>query len=88
MKPLRDYLNSLPVPEQKLLADRCGTTVNYLRQIGYGNRACSAELAIDLERESRGCLLCEALVPSGVDWAYIRATDPAPTTTGEPHEHQ
>lgn len=70
---LIDYLNAMPVTAQRSFAERCGTTVNYLRQIGYGNRECGAALAINLERESNRALICEELVPVGVDWAYIRA---------------
>lgn len=72
MKPLLDYLNSLPVPMQTSFATRCGTSSAYLRQIGYGQRLCSASLAINIERESNRALICEELCPD-TDWAYIRA---------------
>lgn len=73
MKPLLDYLNSMPVPAQEDFAKRCDTTIGYLRQIAYGHRPCPAHLAINLERESLRALICEELRPTGVDWAYIRA---------------
>ena len=72
MKTLLEYLNGLPVAKQNSLAVQCRTTIGYLRQIAYGNRKCSAEMAIDLERESDRALICEELCPEA-DWAYIRA---------------
>lgn len=82
MKTLLDYLNAIPVEAREPFASRCGTSFDYLRQIGYGNRTCTEKLAINLERESGRALLCEALCP-GADWAFIRATsmpelEPAP----------
>jgi len=73
MKTLLPYLNSLPVAEQDKFAARCKTTIGYLRQIAYGHRKCTAELAIEIERESKRAVTCEELCP-GADWAYIRST--------------
>lgn len=70
---LIDYLNALPVQAREPFAKRCGTSFDYLRQVGYGNRACTETLAINLERESNRELLCESLCPKA-DWAFIRAT--------------
>jgi DNA-binding transcriptional regulator YdaS (Cro superfamily) len=69
---LIDYLNALPVEARDPFAKRCGTSFDYLRQIGYGNRPCPEKVAINLERESNRILLCEELRPD-VDWAFIRA---------------
>ncbi len=71
MKQLLDYLNSIPPVERSGFAERCRTSFDYLRQIAYGNRACSAELAIDLERESGGVLRCEDL-NNRADWKFVR----------------
>lgn len=70
---LIDYLNAIPVEARDSFASRCGTSFNYLRQVGYGNRPCPEKLAINLERESNRILLCEELCPE-VDWAFIRST--------------
>lgn len=70
---LIDYLNAIPVEARESFAARCGTSFDYLRQVGYGNRACSEKLAINLERESGRMLTCEELCPT-TDWAFIRAT--------------
>ena len=72
---LIDYLNSLPDAEREPFAVRCGTTFNYLRQVGYGNRPCKESLAIKLERESLRVLTCEELCPD-VDWGFIRGSLP------------
>ncbi len=70
---LIDYLNAIPVEARESFAARCGTSFDYLRQVGYGNRACAEKLAINLERESGRMLTCEELCPD-TDWAFIRAT--------------
>jgi DNA-binding transcriptional regulator YdaS (Cro superfamily) len=72
MKTLLEFLNGLPVPEQERFAERCGTSIGYLRQIAYGHRKCVAELAINIERESKRAVVCEELCPTA-DWAYVRA---------------
>ena len=83
---LIDYLNAIPVEARESFATRCGTSFNYLRQVGYGNRPCPEKLAINLERESNRILVCEELCPEA-DWAFIRANPPparrrsAPATT-------
>lgn len=70
---LIDYLNAIPVEARESFAARCGTSFDYLRQVGYGNRTCTEKLAINLERESGRILLCEQLCPEA-DWAFIRST--------------
>ena len=74
---LIDYLNAIPVEARDSFAARCGTSFNYLRQVGYGNRPCPEKIAINLERESNRILLCEELCPEA-DWAFIRST-PSPS---------
>lgn len=71
---LIDYLNAIPVEARDPFAKRCGTSFDYLRQIGYGNRPCPEKIAINLERESNRILLCEELCPEA-DWAFIRSTN-------------
>jgi DNA-binding transcriptional regulator YdaS (Cro superfamily) len=75
---LLDYLNAIPVEARESFAVRCGTSFDYLRQVGYGNRACTEKLAINLERESNRMLTCEELCPS-TDWAVVRMAPPART---------
>ena len=77
---LIDYLNAMPVEARASFAKKCGTSFDYLRQVGYGNRACSEKLAIVLERETNRELICEFLCPSA-DWAFIRATAPIDPST-------
>lgn len=74
---LLDYLNAIPVEARDPFAKRCGTSFDYLRQIGYGNRPCTERIAINLERESGRILICEELCPDA-DWAFIRSTTPPP----------
>lgn len=69
---LIDYLNAIPVEAREPFAARCGTSFDYLRQVGYGNRVCTERLAINLERESGRMLTCEELCPAA-DWAVVRS---------------
>jgi DNA-binding transcriptional regulator YdaS (Cro superfamily) len=73
MKKFLSYLNELSAADRAAFAGRCGTSFDYLRQIGYGNRLCREALAINIERESGRAVTCEELRPD-VDWAFIRAT--------------
>lgn len=54
----------------------CGTTEGYLRKAISLRQQLGTGLCIELERESGGAVLCEELCPTGVDWAYIRASQP------------
>lgn len=68
---LGPYLDSLSVDERKAFARRCGTSLDYLRQISAEIRTPKAQLAVTISRESRGLVAVETLLP-GVDWAYLR----------------
>jgi len=68
---LADYLKDLSIEDRADLARRCGTSPDYLWQIGAGLRKPKATLCIDIERESAGAVTCEHLLPEA-DWAYIR----------------
>lgn len=68
---LIDYINSLTKEEGESFASRCDTSIDYLRQVGYGNRKCRESLAIKIDRESAGSVSLDELRPD-VDWAYVR----------------
>jgi len=73
MNQLLTYLNSLPPADQQAFARRANTTVGYLRKAISVNQQLGESLCINLERESGGAVVCEAL-RGDVDWAYIRGT--------------
>lgn len=78
---LGEYLKTLSIDERAAFAKRCGTSPDYLAQIGYDIRKPKVELAIAIDRESSGAVSCESLLPD-VDWPYLRtklATEPPPT---------
>lgn len=81
---LIEYLNAIPLEARDSFAERCGTSFDYLRQVGYGNRKCTEGLAMHLERESGKVLICEDLCPAA-DWSVVRGTalpsEPSPTST-------
>ena len=68
---LTDYLESLNVAGRREFARRCGTSLEYLRQVASGLRKPKAQLAVTVSRESGGRVSVESLLPD-VDWAYLR----------------
>lgn len=71
MEKLRAFINRLSKPEQIGFAERCDTTIGYLRKaISVGQRL-NESVCINIERESEGAVCCEDLRPD-VDWAVIR----------------
>lgn len=73
---LTSYLESLKLDARRDFARRCGTSLEYLRQIAAGVRTPKAQLAVAISRESDGMVTCESLMPD-LDWAYLRGA-PAP----------
>lgn len=73
---LHRYLLELDPPARKALADKVGSTVDYLFLVGYGKRKPKVRLAVAIERESGGRVRCEDLIPD-VDWAYLRRAEVA-----------
>lgn len=70
---MRHYINNLSTEEQSGFAERCGTTIGYLRKAISLRQRFSDGLAIAIERESNRAVLCEDLRPD-IDWAFIRGT--------------
>lgn len=66
------YLDGLAADRRREFARRCGTSLEYLRQIASGARKPKAQLAVTISRESGGVVQCETLLP-GLDWAYLRS---------------
>lgn len=89
MQEILDYLRSLQPQEQNAFAQRCGTSVGYLRKAASTKQQLGVELCISLDRESGGVLRFERLRP-GMDWEYLRAValrgdaESAPKTTPAP----
>ena len=68
---LKKYLFSMKVGDREQFAVRCGSTYGHLRNVAYGHKPCSAELAMEIERESGAAVRCESLCPNA-DWATVR----------------
>lgn len=73
MHEILDYLRALSPEERNGFAERCGTSVGYLRKAVSVKQQLGVDLCIRLERESAGALRCESLCPA-LDWAYLRST--------------
>jgi DNA-binding transcriptional regulator YdaS (Cro superfamily) len=74
METLRLYLNSLPVDEQIRFAERCGTTLGYLRKALSTKPKFNVELCMRIEEQSDKKVPCEDLRPD-FDWAYMRGRE-------------
>ncbi|NSX14992.1 helix-turn-helix domain-containing protein [Cupriavidus taiwanensis] len=66
---LLDYINSLSTDQQEAFAEKCGTSMAYLRQVAYGNRVCREKLASKIEGASDGLVTRQELRPD--DWQEI-----------------
>lgn len=73
MDELLAYINSLSPVERDAYANRCGTSIGYLRKAASVGQPLRESLCIELERESGAVVRCERLRPD-VDWSYIRGT--------------
>lgn len=71
MEKLRTFLNDMPPAMQTKFAERSGTTIGYLRKALSTHQKISAELCINLVRESNGKLVHED-IRSDVDWVSVR----------------
>ncbi|MGA4742417.1 helix-turn-helix domain-containing protein [Acinetobacter junii] len=73
--PLKKYFRTLSKAQKEEFAERCETTVDYMKLIIFGVRSCTAKLAIDIDRESKGAVKCEELCPEA-DFNYLRNYQP------------
>ena len=80
MQAILDFLNALPPAARDDFAQRCGTTVGYIRKAVSTRQKINAETCIYIERESRGVVTCEALRPD-VDWSVLRNAKPKSAKT-------
>lgn len=53
MKILRDFLNGMSRREQEKFAEKCGTTIGYLRKACYKNSELGTEISVAIEQVSR-----------------------------------
>lgn len=80
---LLDFIKPLDKQALQALAGRCDTTPGQLKQVAYGHRRANAALAIALDRETSGAVLCEETRPD-IDWAYLRNSAGAPGAVAPP----
>lgn len=71
MEQLLAYINSLPIMERELFADRCGTSLGYLRKACSIKQKLSEGMCLRIASESCGIVTLECLRPD-VDWQYMR----------------
>lgn len=73
MEALRTYLNSLSPDKQESFADKCDTSISYLRKAISVRHKMGERLVIAIEKASSGQVRCEDLRPD-VDWSFLRGT--------------
>lgn len=71
MEQLLAYLNSLSPLDQAAFAQRCNTTIGYLRKAISKRQRLSEGLCLRLAAESRGAVTPEAVLPD-VDWQQLQ----------------
>ena len=86
MDKLLGYINSLSTEDQVAYANRCGTTVGYLRKACSKKQLLGLDLVARLSAESSRVVRPEDVRPD-LDWDYLRlALDemaPATANTGQ-----
>jgi DNA-binding transcriptional regulator YdaS (Cro superfamily) len=68
---LLSFIRTLKPEQLAQLAAGCGTSVGQIKQVAYGHRRASAQLAISIDSCTSGAVPCEALRPD-IDWQYLR----------------
>lgn len=51
---LKTFLAAMGSEDRDRFAKRCGTSIGHLQNIKYGMKSCATDLAVNIERESRG----------------------------------
>ena len=70
---LKKYLFGLQRPAREGFASRVGASIGHLQNVAYGHKPCAAELAIAIDRESKGAVRFETLRPD-VDISHLRGS--------------
>lgn len=77
IEPLREYMRAWGLGVEGDLAreefaQRIGTSVQYLHQLGLGYRQASLELALAIDKHSHGLVPAVRIRPD-IDWAHVRS---------------
>jgi DNA-binding transcriptional regulator YdaS (Cro superfamily) len=77
---LKTYLAGLDVAAREAFATACGTTAGHMRNVMYGQKRCATDLAVRIERQSRGAVTRRELREDWPDhWPELVTKDhPAP----------
>lgn len=67
---LKTYLFSLSVEDRDVFARKCGTSRRHLQHIAYGYRTAPPELAVAIERESKGSVPADVTLIA--KWTRVR----------------
>lgn len=67
---LKAYLSDMTIQERRTFAKECKTSLGNLNQIIYVSKKCSADLAIRIDKASKGKVPCDDLCHA--DFEYVR----------------
>lgn len=67
---LLTFLKPMTRQEREDFAQRIGTTLGQLLQIGYGKRPCSPVYAVNIDRETGGKVTMQEMCPE-IDWDHV-----------------
>ena len=67
---LRTYIYSLTVEDRIAFAKKCDTSRHHLQNCAYGYKPIGAKLAVAIERESRGALNVDSVLPA--KWQRVK----------------
>lgn len=67
---LKAYLSGMTIQERRTFAKECKTSLGNLNQIIYVSKKCGADLAIRIDKASKGKVPCDDLCHA--DFEYVR----------------
>lgn len=81
---LIDYLRQLPAEQREPFAALCATSIGHLRNVAYGYRPCSPELAVQIEQASERQVTRQELCPENWSRIWPELAESEPKTTPAP----
>lgn len=73
---LKTFFFGLPQEEREMFARKCSTSVGHIRNVAYGDRTASVELAVSIERESGGQVNRVDMFPDSYQLKWPELADP------------
>lgn len=77
METLKQYMSRLTPKQKRAFAERCGTTINYLRKVISTGSVVGPEISVQIEIHSQGAVSRKSLNPENWDriWPELKHSD-------------